>query len=125
MSPFLKHQSHPPATPALAKRVWKGQSRPSVRKVARALTQAGFQVHYTTVARWKSQDWVEQGTDRLDAARANLEAAMPVVTNDPTTKAADLVDRRQDKRRLEELSDAELLRAAARAALISAALVGR
>jgi len=93
--------------------------------VARALNQAGFQVHYTTVARWKSQGWIEQEADPLDAARANLDAATPVLTTDPTTRAADLADHSQDKPALEKESDAELLRAAARAALITMTLVER
>src|SRR5439155_4891793 len=36
--------------------VWKSQARPSARTVARALTQAGRPVHFTTVARWKRQE---------------------------------------------------------------------
>src|SRR6266404_3677977 len=42
-----------PITLQEAERVWKSQARPSARSVARALTQAGRPVHFTTVARWK------------------------------------------------------------------------
>src|SRR5206468_9564758 len=45
-----------PITPQEAERVWKSQARPSARTVARALTQAGRPVHFTTVARWKRQE---------------------------------------------------------------------
>jgi len=41
-----------PITPQEAERVWKSQARASARTVARALTQAGRAVHFTTVARW-------------------------------------------------------------------------
>jgi len=45
----------PPVTPLEAKRVWDEQRRPSARSVAKALTQAGRPVHFTTVARWKKR----------------------------------------------------------------------
>ena len=47
----------PPVTPLEAKRVWDEQRRPSARSVAKALTQAGRPVHFTTVARWKKRGW--------------------------------------------------------------------
>jgi hypothetical protein len=36
--------------------VWNSQHAPSARSVARALTQAGRVVHFTTVARWKRRE---------------------------------------------------------------------
>jgi hypothetical protein len=42
-------------TPQEAARVWNSQLGPSARSVARALTQAGRPVHFTTVARWKRE----------------------------------------------------------------------
>jgi hypothetical protein len=46
-----------PVTSLEAKRVWDEQRRPSSRSVAKALTQAGRPVHFTTVARWKKREW--------------------------------------------------------------------
>src|SRR3979409_1216721 len=47
----------PLVTPQEAKRVWDRQRRPSARVVAKALTQAGRPVHFTTVARWRRKGW--------------------------------------------------------------------
>src|SRR5262249_14449806 len=94
----------PKATAALAKMVWKSQHRPSARSVARAMTAAGYDVHYVTVARWKRNDWKSNSNDDhvLDIARAKLEAIAPLATQDPIPAAA----RESD----EQLSDAALLR---------------
>src|SRR5262245_21799122 len=46
-----------PVTSLEAKRVWDQQRSPSSRSVAKALTQAGRPVHFTTVARWKKREW--------------------------------------------------------------------
>src|SRR5215475_5402919 len=123
MSRRMNEEPLPPATPAMAKRVWNGQREPSARKVARALNQAGFQVHFTTVARWKSQGWVEHGADRLEAARANLDLAIPVLTGNPITGTDELVNLSEAKAQLEGLSENELVTADARQALITIALV--
>jgi hypothetical protein len=53
-----------PVTPLEAKRLWGEQRRPSSRSVAKALTQAGRPVHFTTVARWKKREW--QAEPRLE-----------------------------------------------------------
>src|SRR5206468_3568933 len=116
----MKERTLPRLLPELAKSVWNAQWRPSARRVARALTQAGHPVHYTTINRWRSQGWrAIKGEHPLDAARANLDSAVPVLTGDPTTNADDLADLSQAKAELEKLSDKELLAAAARAALIT------
>jgi len=107
-------QSLPKATPALAKSVWQNQKRPSARNVARAMTAAGYPVHFTTVARWKAQGWPTHINDvhPLDQARAALDSIAPLLTGDPMTKAEDLISEAKDN--LDGLSDTDRLRRAAR-----------
>jgi hypothetical protein len=123
----MNEETLPSATPALAKRVWEAQRRPSARRVARALRQAGYDCHFVTINRWRAKGWpaVEQGREAIDAALADLDAAIPLLTGDPTSRAADLVDSSETKPQLEQLSDKELLIAAARAGLITVTVVGR
>jgi hypothetical protein len=82
----------PPVTPLEAKRVWDEQRRPSSRSVAKALTQAGRPVHFTTVARWKRREWQVQA--RLDhplaAAMRKVDLFVPLLTRDPTIKMVDI-----------------------------------
>ena len=106
-------QSFPKATPALAKSVWQNQKRPSARSVARAMTAAGYPVHFTTVARWKRHGWADtDGVHPLDQARAALDSIAPLLTGDPMTKAEDLISEAKDN--LDGLSDTDRLRRAAR-----------
>jgi hypothetical protein len=108
-------QTLPKATPDLAKAVWACQQSPSARSVARALTQSGRPVHYTTVNRWRGRDWRDaKGRHPLDEARAALESALPLMTRDPTSTIDDLVRGSPERQQLEELSDGQLLRKAAR-----------
>jgi hypothetical protein len=123
-------QSLPKATPALAKSVWQNQKRPSARNVARAMTAAGYPVHFTTVARWKAQGWPTHINDvhPLDQARAALDSIAPLLTGDPMTKAEDLIREAKDniseaKDNLDGLSDSERLRRAARELSITFILV--
>jgi hypothetical protein len=82
-----------PVTPIEAKHVWDEQRRPSSRSVAKALTQAGRPVHSTTIARWKKREWqVEARLEHpLAAAMRKVDLFVPLLTRDPTTKAADIV----------------------------------
>jgi hypothetical protein len=93
------------ATPALAKSVWERQKRPSARSVARAMTLAGYDVHFVTVARWKREGWRTNTYDDhpLDIARSKLESNAPLVTGNP-------VPAEEKMGADEELSDAALLR---------------
>jgi hypothetical protein len=85
-------QPLPKATPDLAKTVWGRQQSPSARSVARALTQSGRPVHFTTVNRWRAHDWRDaKGQHPLDQARAALESALPLMTRDPASPIDDLV----------------------------------
>jgi len=108
-------QQLPRATPDLAKAVWGRQQSPSARSVARALTQSGRQVHFTTVNRWRAHDWRDaKGQHPLDQARAALESALPLMTRDPASTIDDLVRSSPERQELEGLSDGELLRKAGR-----------
>src|SRR2546430_437324 len=70
-----------PITLQEAERVWKSQARPSARSVARALTQAGRPVHFTTVARWKRQGLLTiartSESAEPEASPENLSAELP------------------------------------------------
>jgi hypothetical protein len=72
------------ATPSQAKAVWDRMDHPSTRRVARALTQSGRPVHFSTVARWKLQGWrsMESGPHPLEMARRSIDVALPVLTGD-------------------------------------------
>jgi hypothetical protein len=61
---------------------------------------------------------VEPPQDPLDAARASLDDAVPVLTGDPMT-TKDFVQENAERESLEQLSDGELLRKAAREVLIA------
>ena len=114
----------PKATPALAQRVWARQRRPSARNVARALKQAGYPVHFVTVARWRAQNWSAKASEHpLEIVRGRLEAVAPLVTGDPETTIDGLTDDPAHRRDLDELTDSEILRRAAREAAIATALV--
>jgi hypothetical protein len=83
----------PPVNPLEAKRVWDHQRRPSSRTVAKALTRAGRPVHFTTIARWRKREWQVQ--PRLEHPLAvvmrKVDLFVPLLTGDPTSKAADIV----------------------------------
>jgi hypothetical protein len=109
------NQSLPKATPDLAKAVWTRQRSPSARTVARALTQSGRPVHFTTINRWRGGEWRDaQGKHPLDQARAALESALPLMTGDPTSTIDDLLRGSPEGEELGKFSDSELLRKAAR-----------
>jgi hypothetical protein len=85
-----------PGTPHEAKLVWERQPRPSARSVAGALTEAGRPVHFTTVARWKTDGWESRSRleHPLTTAMRRVDLAVPVLTGDPTTKAEDIIGTR-------------------------------
>ena len=82
-----------PVTPLEAKGVWESQARPSCRSVARALTATGRPVHFTTVARWKKHDWCAgpRPEHPLNTALRMVDAAVPLLTGDPTTLAKEIL----------------------------------
>src|SRR5215212_8310477 len=101
------------ATPQQAKDVWDRHLRPSARSVARALTQAGRPVHFTTVNRWRRQGWQTEPSEHPVAqARAALDSAIPLLTGGPTTTAEEFVRENSATEDLKQLSDRELVRKA-------------
>jgi hypothetical protein len=93
--------------------------------VARALSQSGRPVHPSTIARWRAEGWrpVEVGLHPLDAARAALEVAAPVLTGDPAGGAQVLPGGDDLRDELENLAEPELLMRAVRAMCITNILV--
>jgi hypothetical protein len=87
------------------------------------MQQAGYRVHFVTVNRWRAQGWRTTSSEHpLDIARGRLEAIVPLVSGDPETTVQDLVDD-PTHNDFDELTDAEVLRGAAREAAIATALV--
>ena len=82
-----------PVTPDEAAAVWRSIPNPSARRVAKALTQAGRRVHFSTVARWRSEGWrpVSSGSHPIEAARQSLDVAARLLTGDPATGADEFV----------------------------------
>src|SRR3984893_13170143 len=116
----------PRATTALAKTVWERQREPSARKVARALAAAGYPVHFTTVALWKRTGWrAPESRHPLDAARAGLDSIAPVVTGNTQTCIDDLIRNHPERKNFEKLTDAELLRLAAREVAMAVVIIAR
>jgi hypothetical protein len=110
----------------MAKRVWQElRGRPSSRKVSKKLLQAGFFAHHTTIARWRRRGWpaTGKGRDTIDAALADVDIAVPILTGDPNTTAEELVSLSEAKAQVERLSEKELVTAAARQALTTITLV--
>ena len=108
---------HPPAvTPTLAQQVWEGMSNPSTRRVAQKIRQAGRAVSHETIRRWRTNGWrpLDREQHPLDAARAALDDAIPVLTSDPLTTAESFCAANKDDAPIDELSDAELIRRASR-----------
>jgi hypothetical protein len=105
MSDFPK-----PVVPQEGKRIWDSQRRPSARTVAKALTQAGRPIHFTTVARWKRQGWRTVATDQhpIEAATMALDASMPLLTGDPTTTVKGFVHASESTNVLQEMTDEQL-----------------
>jgi hypothetical protein len=101
----------PGVTPSEARRVWDAQDRPSARSVARALTQSGRPVHFTTIARWKREGWrsVPVREHPLGLAMRAVDFAAPVLTGEPMTRAEGLVRDSHEISDLVHLSQAERL----------------
>jgi hypothetical protein len=103
-------------------------ARPSSRRVATKLRQAGVPVSHMTVARWRRRGW--QALEReqehpLDVARRQLDDGVPLLTGDPMTTAQVLVEGSAEQGELKELTDRELLHRAARAAATAVNVVAQ
>ena len=83
-------------------------------------------MHFTTVALWKRTGWrAPEGRHPLDAARAGLDSIAPVVTGNPQTCIDDLIRDHPERENFEKLTDAELLRMAAREVAMALAIIAR
>ena len=91
-----------------------------MRRVAKALTQAGRRVHFSTIARWRSDGWrpVSSGSHPVEAARQSLEVAARLLTGDPATGADEFACQAKADEPLGSLSDGEAVRRSARDLLI-------
>jgi hypothetical protein len=115
-------------TPALARKIWEGMPNASTRRVARKLRQAGGSISHQTVARWRNQGWRPlEGEQQhpLEAARASLDDAVPLLTGNPSTTANSIVQESAEREALEQSTDAVLLRKAAREVLTAICLIAR
>ena len=112
-------------TPEEAKVVWASIANPSARRVAKALTQSGRRVHYSTIARWHAEGWrpVAHSPHPLEAARQAIDVAARVLTGDPVAGIEHFVRQDGTRQELEGLGDRELLRKASRETLIVINLV--
>ena len=117
----------PAVSPTLAQQVWEGMSNPSTRRVAQKIRQAGRVVSHETVRRWRANGWrpLDREQHPLDAARAALDDAIPVLTSDPLTTAESFCAANKDDAPIDELSDAELIRRASRELAIATVLVAQ
>src|SRR5258708_527772 len=112
-------------TPAEAKIVWASIPNPSVRRVAKALTQSGRRVHHSTIARWHAKGWrpVAHCLHPLEAARQAIDVAAGVLTGNPVAGVEAFVKPNGRRQELEGMSDRELLRKASRETLVVINLV--
>ena len=123
-------KQHSPPLPAVsaeeAQLVWASQRRPSARKVATALSQAGRPVHFTTINRWRKRGWCTSPSEHpLDRARAALDSAIPLLTGKATSEVAELPHKHPEADELRQLSDQELIRRAAREIVIALIMCSR
>jgi hypothetical protein len=122
------------ATPADGKRVWdsmlKAGIKPTVRTVTTALNQAGLVTTKTSVHRWRKGNWAPNTPNTptqgpaMQTAAQNVDAAVPVLTGDPTTRAADLTNG-PERAEFQKLDDGAVIRTAAREACITAIILLR
>ena len=116
----------PLATPSLARKIWESMPNPSTRRVATKLRQAGGAISHATVARWRSKGWRPSEREQqhpLEGARASLNDAVPLLTGNPTSTIDDLIGGRPGRDELGQLTDAQLLRRAARELAMAVVMV--
>ena len=116
------------ATPDQALKIWQSMTAPSTRRVATKLRQAGYSVSHMRVARWRRRGWFSRVPQPhpLTRARSLLDDAVPLLTGDPGTTAETVgKNKPKDWEELNQLSDRELLRQAARELAIMSILASR
>jgi hypothetical protein len=82
---------------------------------------------HETVRRWRTNGWrpLDPEQDPLDAARAALDDAIPVLTSDPLTTARSILPDSEDLAGMAEMSDAELFRKTSRELAIAIVVVAQ
>lgn len=124
------------ATPADAQAVWqsfeKAGARPTARAVAEALNQSGefLPVGKSSIDRWHRKDWKVANpapkSHPTIEAKDKLEATVPVLTGDATSRVADISAAAEALRdELRDLSDADLMTLAQREGYITAIILMR
>jgi hypothetical protein len=81
-----------------------------------------------TIARWRSQNWrplEHEQQHPLEAARASLDDAVPLLTGDPLTTATSFVQGSIEGEALGQLTDDEILRRAAREVAIAVYVIAK
>jgi hypothetical protein len=114
--------------PTLAKEVWQSMPNATTRRVARKLSQAGFRISHMTVARWCGQGWrplEREPRHPLEIAGDHLDDAVPLLTGDPLTTATSFIRDSAELETLEQLTDDELQRRAAREVAICVYVVAK
>jgi hypothetical protein len=113
----------PLVTPQEAERVWNSHRCPSVRSVAKAMSQAGRPVHFTTVARWRRQGWrtVASPAHPLETAGRAVHAASSVLEGDRAVTKRNWI--RHEGVSQELTSDSEILARAVRLTSIASILL--
>jgi hypothetical protein len=88
--------------------------------VAKALTQAGRRVHFSTIARWRAQGWrpVASGPHPIEAARDALDSAARLLIGDLPLGADTLVRQSEAGDQVGSLNNVQFLRRLARELLI-------
>jgi hypothetical protein len=114
----------PLPTPAQARKIWESMQNPSTRRVARKLRQAGLPVSHMTVSRWRARGWRSAAWDQhpLEAARAALDDAVPLLTGDPMTNVKDLIEKHEKRTELEAMNEDQLLARAMKETLVGLAV---
>jgi hypothetical protein len=118
----------PIPSPAQARKIWESMAKPSTRRVATTLRQAGLSVSHMQVARWQNQGWrpVAQKDHPLESARKFLDDAIPLLTRNPNTTANVFIEKQTAEREaLEQLTDKELLNQAVREIATTAIIISR
>jgi hypothetical protein len=115
-------------TPALAKKIWESMPNATTRRVAGKLRQSGFSISHMTVSRWRNRNWrplEREPRHPLEAARALLDDAVPLLTGDAMSTWKSFVQESGEREALDELTDDEIQRRAAREIAIAVYVISK
>lgn len=128
----------PGCTPDQAKEVWDSLKNPTPCAVANALAQVGLYITENTVRKWQRAGWKTKRKffnppDKFTHAETSADIAISVLTMDATTRLRDMVPDNlptgplgiEDgtRKKLEDMSDLELVRHNVRKAAITMTLI--